>query len=937
MDRLANRRRELRSRRALSRATMEPLELRRLLAHFAVIGDFSSDNATAPTRDVANLVKSWNPDFIATVGDNNYPDGSASTIDDNVGQWYHAFIGNYKGSYGGGASPNKFWPALGNHDYNSSQGYKPYTDYFTLPNNERYYSTVQGNVEVFVINSDSHEPNGTSSTSTQGQWLKNALAASTAKWKLVLFHHPAYSSGSIGNNGYMQWPFQQWGASAVISGHDHDYERIDKAGFPYFVNGLAGESIVGFGGTISGSKVRYNGDYGAMLIDTSSSSMTFKFINRSGQTIDSFTLGSTSSAPSVPSGLSVSALASTQAKLTWTDNSPSLSTSFKIERSTNNGTTFSPLTTTLAGVTSYTDQGLAPGATYVYRVKASNSVGDSGYSNTASVTLPTGSTTYISDMAWVSSTNGWGPVERDQSVGSNGSGDGNAITLNGVTYAKGLGAHAVSQVVVNLNKLYGTFLSDIGVDDETGPGTVVFQVFGDGVKLYDSGVMTQTSTTKSISLNVSNVTQLTLTITNGGDNVDYDHADWANARLQSSSPSQPPAAPTNLVATAVSPTQINITWQDVNNESGFRVERSIDSINFVPIGTTAAGVINFADTTVSGSTKYYYRVIATNASGDSPPSNVDFARPMQIPSAPSGLAASAASSTQINLAWINNNTDEEFNFVIERSLSASTGWSVLATVPEETSYSDTSVQPGTTYFYRVKASNLAGDSGYSNTASATTSSQSTGSVTYIPTGSTWKYLDNGTNQGTAWRAMAFNDSTWKSGAAQLGYGDGDEATVVSYGPSATNKFVTTYFRKSFTVADPSQVSGLSLRILRDDGAVVYVNGTEVFRTNMPTGTIGFTTLASNAIEDNTFYTASFANSLLVAGTNVIAVEIHQADLNSSDISFNFELKATVSTATSAQSLAQTLSASAATMSDSIFSSSPIAAKSEEKDLIDQLL
>ena len=539
-------------------------------------------------------------------------------------------------------------------------------------------------------------------------------------------------------------------------------------------------------------------------------------------------------------------------------------------------------------------------------------------------------------MTWVSSTNGWGPVERDESVGSNGSGDGNIITLNGVTYAKGLGAHAVSNIVINLNKQYGTFLSDIGVDDETGPGTVVFQVWGDGVKLYDSGLMTQTSTTKNVSVNVSNVTQLTLTVTNGGDNIDYDHADWANARLQASSPSQPPAAPTNLVATAVSPTQINITWQDVNNESGFRVERSTDNVTFVPIGTTAAGVINYADTTVSGSTRYYYRVIATNASGDSPPSNVDFARPMQIPSAPSGLVASAAGSSQINLTWINNNTDEEFNFVIERSLSATTGFSVLATVPEVTSYSDTTVQPGTTYFYRVKASNLAGDSGYSNTASATTTSQTTGPVTYIPTGSTWKYLDNGTNQGTAWRAIAFNDSAWKSGAAQLGYGDGDEATVVSYGPSATNKYVTTYFRKSFTVADPSQVSGLSLRILRDDGAVVYVNGTEVFRTNMPSGTIGYTTRASNAIEDNTFYTASFASSLLVAGTNVIAVEIHQADVTSSDISFDFELKATVTTTTSAQSLAQMLVAPPAG-SASVFSKSLITTENEKKDLIDQLL
>src|SRR5207248_11507031 len=113
---------------------------------------------------------------------------------------------------------------------------------------------------------------------------------------------------------------------------------------------------------------------------------------------------------------------------------------------------------------------------------------------------------------------------------------------------------------------------------------------------------------------------------------------------------------------------------------------------------------------------------------------------------------------------------------------------------------------------------------------------SSGLVTCIATGSTWKYLDNGSNQGTAWRATAFSDATWASGAAELGYGDGDEPTVVSFGPNASAKFITTYFRKSFSVTDPAQVTSPSLRIKRDDGAVVYVNGTEVFRTNMPTGT-----------------------------------------------------------------------------------------------------
>src|ERR1044071_2376708 len=79
----------------------------------------------------------------------------------------------------------------------------------------------------------------------------------------------------------------------------------------------------------------------------------------------------------------------------------------------------------------------------------------------------------------------------------------------------------------------------------------------------------------------------------------------------------------------------------------------------------------------------------------------------------------------------------------------------------------------------------------------------------VPTAATWKYLDNGSDQGTAWRAASFNDSTWSSGPAQLGYGDGDEATILSFGPDANNKFITTYFRRAFSLTNPSQFTGLT--------------------------------------------------------------------------------------------------------------------------------
>jgi hypothetical protein len=171
-----------------------------------------------------------------------------------------------------------------------------------------------------------------------------------------------------------------------------------------------------------------------------------------------------------------------------------------------------------------------------------------------------------------------------------------------------------------------------------------------------------------------------------------------------------------------------------------------------------------------------------------------------------------------------------------------------------------------------------------------------GPVTLISTGAVWRYLDNGTDQGAAWRAVAFNDSTWSNGVAQLGYGDTprDETTLVGFGPDANNKYITTYFRRAFTVNDPAAVQDLRVRLLRDDGAVVYLNGTEVIRENMPGGAIGFRTLAVNGItgaDESTFYPFSISPTLLIAGNNVLAVEIHQNTNNSSDISFELELMA----------------------------------------------
>ena len=231
-----------------------------------------------------------------------------------------------------------------------------------MPGNERYYTVVQGPVQLFAIDSDDNEPDGNSSTSAQAQWLKSALAASTATWKLVYFHHAAYSSGSDhGSSTWMQWDFAGWGASAVLSGHDHDYERLSENGIPYFVDGTGGAGLYSFGTPIAGSQVRYNSDWGALKVDASSTQITFQFITRTGAVIDSYSLSSSSSsssAPAAPSNLTASAASTSQINLAWTDNSNN-ETGFKVEQATN-GTTFAQVGTVAANIKSYSSTGLNP-------------------------------------------------------------------------------------------------------------------------------------------------------------------------------------------------------------------------------------------------------------------------------------------------------------------------------------------------------------------------------------------------------------------------------------------------------------------------------------------------------------------------------------------------------------------------------------------------
>jgi len=209
------------------------------LYRFAIFGDYGDTNLNGE-KAVSALIHSWNVDFVLTVGDNVY---APQTMDAAIGQQYHDYIGNYQGAYGAGSAINRFFPVLGNHEYEDGN-VSNYLNYFSLPDNERYYDFQIGPVHFFGLNSNKQETDGRSATSVQAKWMHATLDASNASFNVAYFHHTPYNPN--GSNTTMQWPFEPWGVNAVFAGHEHNYYREnrddngDGVQLPYTTTGLGG-------------------------------------------------------------------------------------------------------------------------------------------------------------------------------------------------------------------------------------------------------------------------------------------------------------------------------------------------------------------------------------------------------------------------------------------------------------------------------------------------------------------------------------------------------------------------------------------------------------------------------------------------------------------------------------------------------------------------
>ena len=261
---------------------------------FAFVSDSQPTNSTQMANAVlvANLVKGTSINFMLHGGDMVYNDDA---FDAKLGYLYGEYIFPYKGAtlaYGEAESENLFWPAVGNHDYDLSATLTAFQNFFTLPNNERYYDIVRGPVHFFFLNSDPNEPDGITSTSVQAQWLTRRAALSTSPWKVVVVHRSPYANDALYTPGItdLRWGFAALGIDVVLSGNSHVYERFIIGGVTYVVAGTGGGTLRSFTTELNAPEIQYNTKHGALFIDADCDTLTGTFKNVDGTEIDTFEL-----------------------------------------------------------------------------------------------------------------------------------------------------------------------------------------------------------------------------------------------------------------------------------------------------------------------------------------------------------------------------------------------------------------------------------------------------------------------------------------------------------------------------------------------------------------------------------------------------------------------------------------------------------------------
>jgi titin len=469
------------------------------------------------------------------------------------------------------------------------------------------------------------------------------------------------------------------------------------------------------------------------------------------------------SPPLAPGNLTGTTAGQTQINLAWADNSNN-EDGFKIERKITGGE-FAEIASMAANVKNYQDNGLSQDIEYVYRVRAFNAGGNSDYSGEiTAITLPnppkspvnlkaTPATNKRINLAWVdSSKNEAGfKVERKKgaagtyaqiaSIGPNASSYADTTLLAATQYfyrvrAFNIGGNSGYSLEANATtlpnppkkpaNLTATAASNKRINLAWNDSSTNENGFRIERKKGPTGTYAQIA---QVNANVKSYADTTLTAKtaysyrvrafNAGGNSLYSN------EVTATTLPNPPKAPAKLTATAVSKTRINLAWADSSNdETGFRIERKTGAAGtYAQVGSVNANVKTFADTSLIGGTQYFYRVRAFNTGGNSGYSNEANAKTFpNAPAAPNALAATVAGGDKVTIAWQDNSNDED-GFKVESKLGADGTYAQIATVgPNVTNYESEGLTEGVTYFYRVRAFNIGGNSAYSNEASAIPSS-----------------------------------------------------------------------------------------------------------------------------------------------------------------------------------------------------------------------
>lgn len=250
----------------------EPLAGRDASFTIATVGDYGSGKP--PSFEVRDLINAEQADAVVTLGDNIYYEtGFKGLVGDVYGKWLDA---------------GAFFPATGNHDYREGRGIALFDRFFDFLDGHRWYSVSMGPVDFFLLDSHQalHHPDV---FAAQQAWLESATTESTARWKIVVSHHPPHSARSRSQHEF-RFPYDQWGVSMVMSGHDHTMQHLLVDGVHYVVNGVGGGSLHYFEEVLEGTEFRLAQHYGAVMLDVGADTLTVRFVTLDEGLVHQFTI-----------------------------------------------------------------------------------------------------------------------------------------------------------------------------------------------------------------------------------------------------------------------------------------------------------------------------------------------------------------------------------------------------------------------------------------------------------------------------------------------------------------------------------------------------------------------------------------------------------------------------------------------------------------------